>query len=74
VKFTNANMWVINFSEVKMSFLLRYPDGTREQLVIPASAQIRVRIVLCACVCVCLCVRTHAHVCLFVHVYIIYKI
>ncbi|XP_021940456.1 UBX domain-containing protein 7 isoform X2 [Zootermopsis nevadensis] len=27
--------------EVKMSFLLRYPDGTREQLVIPESAQIR---------------------------------
>jgi len=32
-----------------MSFLFRYPDGTREQLVVPATAQIKVGIVTCVC-------------------------
>jgi hypothetical protein len=52
---------IINFSVVEMCFLLRYPDGTREQLVIPATAQIRVRIVMCVCVRARVHVRACAH-------------
>ena len=48
----NAHSKIITFTEMDMSFLFRYPDGTREQLVVPATAQIKVGIVTCVCVCV----------------------
>jgi hypothetical protein len=47
----SAHNKIIIFTDVDMSFLFRYPDGTREQLVVPATAQIKVGIV-CVCVCV----------------------
>ena len=48
----NAHSKIIIFTEMDMSFLFRYPDGTREQLVVPATAQIKVGLVTCVCVCV----------------------
>jgi hypothetical protein len=41
---TNEENWKLYLgvgSEMDMSFLFRYPDGTREQLVVPATAQIK---------------------------------
>ena len=51
----NADSKIVIFTEMDMSFLFRYPDGTREQLVVPATAQIKVGLVTCMCVCVCVC-------------------
>lgn len=45
-----AHSKIIIFAEMEMSFLLRYPDGTREQFVVPTTAQIKVRLVVCVCV------------------------